>query len=66
VGKTHFAISIGYLATQRMFKTRFIAAPDLMLQLSAANRQGKLVEIMNRVIMGPRLLIIDEIGYLPF
>jgi DNA replication protein DnaC len=66
VGKTHLAISLGYLATQRMIKTRFVAASDLMLQLSAAHRQGKLTDFIRRTIMAPRLLIIDEIGYLPF
>jgi DNA replication protein DnaC len=66
VGKTHLAISLGYLAVQRMVKTRFVAASDLMLQLSAAHRQGKLTEFIRRTIMAPRLLIIDEIGYLPF
>lgn len=66
VGKTHLALSLGYLATQRMIKTRFVAASDLMLQLSAAHRQGKLSEFIRRSIMAPRLLIIDEIGYLPF
>ncbi len=66
VGKTHLAISLGYLATQRMVKTRFVAASDLMLQLSAAHRQGKLTDFIRRTIMAPRLLIIDEIGYLPF
>lgn len=59
VGKTHLAISLGYLAAQRMVKTRFIAAADLMLQLSAAHRQGKLDEFMKRNIMTPRLLITD-------
>ena len=66
VGKTHLAISLGYLATQRLIKTRFIAASDLMLQLSAAHRQNKLDEFIKRNVMAPRLLIIDEIGYLPF
>jgi DNA replication protein DnaC len=66
VGKTHLAISLGYLAAQRMIKTRFIAASDLMLQLSAAHRQNKLDEFIKRNVMAPRLLIIDEIGYLPF
>jgi len=66
IGKTHLAISLGYLATQRMLKTRFIAASDLMLQLSVAQRQGKLTDYIRRTIMAPKLLIIDEIGYLPF
>lgn len=66
VGKTHLAIALGYLATQARFKTRFITAADLMLQLACAHRQGKLEQVMKRVILAPRLLIIDEIGYLPF
>ena len=65
-GKTHLASALGYLATQNRMKTKFITASDLMLQLSLANRQGKLKSYMQRSIMAPRLLIIDEIGYLPF
>lgn len=37
-----------------------------MLQLSTARTQGRLKEYFNRAILGPRLLIDDEIGYLPF
>ena len=66
VGKTHLAIGLGYLATQRLIKTRFVAASDLMLQLSTAHRQGRLEEFIKRNVMAPKLLIIDEIGYLPF
>jgi len=66
VGKTHLAMALGYLATQRLIKTRFVAASDLMLQLSTAHRQGKLDEFIKRHVMAPKLLIIDEIGYLPF
>ncbi len=65
-GKTHLASALGYLATQKRIKTRFITASDLMIQLSLANRQGKLKSYMQRSIVAPRLLIIDEIGYLPF
>jgi DNA replication protein DnaC len=66
VGKTHLAIALGYRATQAGIKTRFITAADLMLQLGIANRQGRLKEYFNRAILAPRLLVIDEIGYLPF
>lgn len=66
VGKTHLAIALGYRATQAGIKTRFTTAADLMLQLGVANRQGRLKEYFNRAILGSRLLIIDEIGYLPF
>ena len=65
VGKTHIAIAIGYLATLAGFKTRFITAADLLLQLDAAQRQGRLKQTMQRSINAPSLLIIDEIGYLP-
>jgi DNA replication protein DnaC len=51
VGKTHIAISLGYLATQAGIKTRFMTAADLVLLLRAVSMY--------------RLLIIDEIGYLP-
>ena len=47
-------------------KVRFLTAADLMLQLAAARAQGRLKEYFNRAVMGPKLLVIDEIGYLPF
>lgn len=37
-----------------------------MLQLTAAHRQGRLKEYLRRGIQMPKLLIIDEVGYLPF
>jgi DNA replication protein DnaC len=66
VGKTHLAIALGYKATQAGIKTRFISAVDLMLQLASAQRQGRLKESLRRAVQTPKLLIIDEIGYLPF
>jgi DNA replication protein DnaC len=66
VGKSHLAIALAYRAVMASIKTRFVTAADLMLQLSAAHRQGRLKEYFNRVVIGPRLLVIDEIGYLPF
>lgn len=65
VGKTHLAISLGYLATKANIKTKFITAADLMLLLDTAHRQGRYKEVMSRTINNSRLLIIDEIGYLP-
>ena len=65
VGKTHLAIALGYLATQRGLKTRFVTAADLVIQLETAQRQGRLKDYMNRNVAPYRLLIIDEIGYLP-
>jgi DNA replication protein DnaC len=65
VGKTHLAIALGYLATQNGLKTRFTTAADLIIALSTAQRQDRFDEFIRRNVMAPRLLIVDEIGYLP-
>lgn len=65
VGKTHLAIGLGYLASQANIKVKFISAADLMILLETAHKQARYKEIMRRVINHARLLIIDEIGYLP-
>lgn len=65
VGKTHLAISLGYLATQAGIKTRFATASDLMITLESAYKAGKYKEALRVIVNGPKLLIIDEIGYLP-
>jgi len=66
VGKSHLAISLAYLAIQRGIKARFMTAADLMLQLAAANHQDHLQTYLKRSVLSPKLLVIDEIGYLPF
>lgn len=66
VGKSHLAQALAYRAAMAGIKTRFITAADLMLQLATAHKQERLKEYFNRAVIGPRLLIIDEIGYLPF
>lgn len=65
VGKTHLALSFGYLATQAGLKTRFMTAADLMIALTAAQRQNRLTQFVRRNITAPSVLLIDEIGYLP-
>ena len=66
VGKTHIALSLAHKALSARIKTRFLSAADLLVQLSAAQSQGRLKEYLGRAVVAPRLLIIDEIGYLPF
>ena len=66
VGKSHIAIALAYRAVMAGIKTRFITAADLMMQLAIAKNQGRLKEYFNRAVIGPRLLVVDEIGYLPF
>jgi DNA replication protein DnaC len=65
VGKTHLAIALGYAATHAGIKTRFITAADLLLTMTTALRQNQLAHTLKRGILAYRLLIIDEIGYLP-
>ena len=64
-GKTHLAISLGVRAIERGYKVRFITAADLMLQLEKARREGRYEQYLRRALLGPRLLILDEIGYMP-
>jgi DNA replication protein DnaC len=67
VGKTHIAAApLAYRACMAGIKTRFIIAVDLMLQLAAAHSQNTLKAYFQRSILGPKLLVIDEIGYIPF
>lgn len=65
VGKTHIAIALGYAATQVGIRVRFVSAADLLLNLETAARQEKLKDAMRRVTGHSKLLIIDELGYLP-
>lgn len=65
VGKTHLAIALGYRAAQAGIKTRFTTAADLLLTLVLAHERNQLKNVMQRAINAYRLLIVDEIGYLP-
>lgn len=64
-GNTHLAIALGYAATQAGIKVRFIIAADLLMILSSAHRQDRLADALKRFVNPYRLLIIDEMGYLP-
>ena len=66
VGKTHLATAIAYAATQQRIKTKFITASDLMIQLESATTTNRLDNYFKRTIGIPRLLVIDEFGYVKF
>lgn len=66
VGKTHIALAICQRAVMAGYKARFITAAALMKQLAAAKAQNRLKQYFNRAVLGPKLLVVDEIGYLPF
>ena len=64
VGKTHLAVSIGLEAATHKNQVRFITCGDLLNQLSEAYSGGKLdskLALYSRY----KILIIDEIGYMP-
>jgi len=64
VGKTHLATAIGMEAAQKKYITYFISCHNLISQLSLAYRENRLKARL-RHYSKYKLLIIDEIGYLP-
>lgn len=64
VGKTHLAISIGVTAAQNRKSTYFIKCARLIEILKKAQLEGRLEERLKK-FCGYKLLIIDELGYLP-
>lgn len=64
VGKTHLATSIGIAAAKKRVSTYFIKCQDLIEQLKRAYLENKLDSRIKH-FSKYKLLIIDEIGYLP-
>ncbi len=64
VGKTHLATAIGVIAASKRYSTYFIKCHDLLLRLKRAKVENRL-EATLKYINRYKLLIIDEIGYLP-
>lgn len=64
VGKTHLAVSLGLKAIEAGYRVLFTTAAHLIAVLTKAHGDGRLDEKL-KVYTTPRLLIIDEIGYLP-
>lgn len=64
VGKTHLAIGLGVEAVQAGFSVYYTSAPKLLDQLKQAARRDGL-EAQLRNLSRAKLLIVDEIGYLP-
>lgn len=64
VGKTHLAIALGLEAINRGFTTSFITLQELLSALNRAWGENRLEDKL-KLYLRPRLLILDEIGYLP-
>jgi len=65
VGKTHLAVAIGRAAIVAGYGVLFTPATTLVAQLAKAHAEGRLEERLTHYAK-PKLLIIDELGYLPF
>jgi DNA replication protein DnaC len=64
VGKTMLAVALGHRATKAGYRTYYTTAADLVARCHRAALEGRWTTTM-RAYTGPRLLIIDEVGYLP-
>jgi DNA replication protein DnaC len=64
-GKTHLAISLGITAARHGHRVLFATATDWVTRLTDAHRHGLLPKELTR-LRRYGLIIIDEVGYLPF
>jgi DNA replication protein DnaC len=64
VGKTHLAVGLGLKAIGCGYRVLFTTAAAMIATLTKALNEGRLEDKLKAYTV-PRLLIIDEIGYLP-
>ncbi len=65
VGKTHLAVALGREAIEQGYSVLFTQAMPLIVQLAKAHQEGNLEDRIMHYAK-PKLLIVDELGYLPF
>ena len=64
LGKSHLATALGYCACLKGHSVVFATAVDVINTLAAAQTAGRLKQELNKYLK-PKLLILDELGYLP-
>lgn len=64
VGKTHVAIALGVKAVEAGYSALFLTLESLMGRLVRARHENRLDRTLQH-LSAPRLLILDELGYLP-
>ena len=64
LGKSHLVTALGLAACERGFSVLFASAVDVVNTLAAAQRAGQLKAELRKYLR-PRLLVLDELGYLP-
>jgi DNA replication protein DnaC len=63
-GKTHVALALGLAACQKGFTVAFTTAASLVTQLMEARDERRLLKLQ-RDLQAVKLLIVDELGYVP-
>ncbi len=64
VGKTHLALALGVKAVEAGHRVLFLTLETLMGRLRRAQQENRLERQMQQLVY-PKVLVIDEIGYLP-
>jgi DNA replication protein DnaC len=65
VGKTHIAIALGYEACRQGLRVKFYTAAGLINELLAAQQEYRLSRLEKQWLT-PHVVILDELGYIPF
>lgn len=65
VGKTHIAIALGYEACRQGLRVKFYTAAGLINELLAAQQEYRLSRLEKQWLI-PHVVILDELGYIPF
>lgn len=65
VGKTHLAIGLGRACVETGHTVLFTGATALLAALAKAESEGQLADKLT-FYAKPKLLVVDELGYLPF
>lgn len=65
VGKTHIATALGYEACRQGMKVKFYTVAGLINELIAAQQEYRLNK-MEKSWLSHHLVILDELGYIPF
>lgn len=64
VGKTHLAVALGLIAAEHRKSVYFITCHNLIIKLNKAHKENRLDKQLQHLAQY-KLLIIDEVGYLP-
>jgi len=64
VGKTHLAVALGIKAVEAGYSVLFLSLEQLMTRLTRARHENRLERTLQQLVY-PKLLVLDELGYLP-